>query len=328
MSLLCGTNGDCATDGGHWVSAMRAGQFEQAWAITDRDLASCRWGTDDDKHLGPRHLQRIWRGEELRNRHVLVRCYHGLGDTIQYARFLTPLAARVRTLTVWCQPELVALVERIEGVDRAIPLHDGTPEAEFEVDIEIMEVPHALRATRNLIELGEPYLTLPPRQGPECIGRRQALAVGLVWEVGNWDKRRAIPAPLLTELGREGLQLYSLQRGVAPGAHVEIGAKDVSTPDIIELGHRLGELDLVVSVDTMVVHLAGALGFEPWVMLHRDCDWRWPADGSASIWYPRAKLFYQRESGNWTHVVKAVGSALAEHGGAASSRPEAVACGS
>jgi hypothetical protein len=311
MSLAVGRVGhDGRESGSDWISAMRAGEFERAWAITDRDIA-CQRGTDD-KHLGPRHLQRIWRGEALQNRKVLVRCYHGLGDTIQFARFLAPLAERVRTLTVWCQPELISLIERIEGVDRVIPLHDGTPEADFEVDIEIMEIPHALRASRDLIELRRPYLTLPPRRGPECIGGQHALAVGLVWEVGNWDKRRAIPAPLLKDLNREGIQLYSLQQGAARGAHALLGAKDISTPDIVELGHRLGELDLVVSVDTMVVHLAGALGGEPWVMLHRDCDWRWPAGARASIWYSRAKLFHQRESGDWTHVIESVGSALAD----------------
>jgi hypothetical protein len=312
MSLAVGRVGhDGRESGSDWISAMRAGEFERAWAITDRDIDACQWGTDD-KHLGPRHLQRIWRGEALQNRKVLVRCYHGLGDTIQFARFLAPLAERVRTLTVWCQPELISLIERIEGVDRAIPLHDGTPEADFEVDIEIMEIPHALRASRDLIELRRPYLTLPPRRGPERIGGQHALAVGLVWEVGNWDKRRAIPAPLLKGLNREGIQLYSLQQGAARGAHALLGAKDISTPDIVELGHRLGELDLVVSVDTMVVHLAGALGCEPWVMLHRDCDWRWPAGARASIWYSRAKLFHQRESGDWTHVIESVGSALAD----------------
>lgn len=312
MSLAVGRVGHDRTESGSdWIYAMRAGEFERAWAITDRDIAACQWGTDD-KHLGPRHLQRIWRGEALQNRKVLVRCYHGLGDTIQFARFLAPLADRVRTLTVWCQPELISLIERIEGVDRAIPLHDGTPEADFEVDIEIMEIPHALRASRDLIELRRPYLTLPPRRGPECIGRHHALAVGLVWEVGNWDKRRAIPAPLLKDLNLEGVQLYSLQQGAARGVHAQLGAKDISTPDIVELGHCLCELDLVVSVDTMVVHLAGALGREPWVMLHRDCDWRWPAGARASIWYPRAKLFHQRESGGWAHVIESIGSALAE----------------
>src|SRR3954468_10666097 len=102
-----------------WIAAMRAGEFGRAWAITDRDLARYRQ-TRDEKHSGPRHLQRIWRGEELRSRRVLVRCYHGLGYTIQFARFLQPLAALTRELSVWCQPEVLSLIERVEGVDRAI----------------------------------------------------------------------------------------------------------------------------------------------------------------------------------------------------------------
>src|SRR5215218_6004573 len=80
---------------GDWVSAMRAGDFERAWSIMDRDVSAFRQ-PGGDKHNGPRHQQRIWRGEELRSRRVLVRCYHGLGDTIQFARFLPPLAERVR----------------------------------------------------------------------------------------------------------------------------------------------------------------------------------------------------------------------------------------
>src|SRR5215212_10135371 len=134
-----------------WVSAMRTGQFERAWTITDRDLARYRQ-TRSDKHKGPRHLQRIWRGEEIRNRRVLVRCYHGLGDTIQFARFLPPLAELAGGLVVWCQPELLPLIECVRGVDRAIALDDGTPDIDFDVDIEIMEIPHAIRASRELIE--------------------------------------------------------------------------------------------------------------------------------------------------------------------------------
>jgi ADP-heptose:LPS heptosyltransferase len=108
------------------------------------------------------------------------------------------------------------------------------------------------------------------------------------------------------------VQLYSLQRGAAPGGATQIGAKDISTPDLLELCHRLGELDLVVSVDTMVAHLAGALGYEPWVMLHADCDWRWPVNAGHSIWYPRARLFQQRAAGDWASAVEIVCSALAE----------------
>jgi hypothetical protein len=292
-----------------WVSAMRTGQFERAWTITDRDLARYRQ-TRSDKHKGPRHLQRIWRGEKIRNRRVLVRCYHGLGDTIQFARFLPPLAELAGGLVVWCQPELLPLIERVRGVDRAIALDDGTPDIDFDVDIEIMEIPHAIRACRELIELRRPYLTLPPRPMPRRVVRREALAAGLVWEVGNWDKRRAIPAQLLKKLNGRGIELYSLQRGAASDEVDQIGARDISTPDIVELGYRIGELDIVVSVDTMVVHLAGALGYEPWVMLHADCDWRWPSRGGASLWYPRARLFHQRLAGDWADVIDDVSSAL------------------
>jgi hypothetical protein len=281
---------------GDWITAMRAGEFERAWSITDCDVAV---QAADDKHKGPRHQQRIWRGEELRNRRVLVRCYHGLGDTIMFARFLPPLADRVRELTVWCQPELLPLIERLEGVDRAIPLHDGTPGADFEVDIEIMEIPHALRAGRDLIEMRRSYLTLPARDVPGGSSGRGTVSMGLVWEVGRWDKRRAISAHLLKRLHGDGLRLFSLQRGAARQAAAEIGAEDISTPDIVALGYRMSELDLIVSVDTMVVHLAGALGYESWVMLNAYCDWRWPARGAGSVWYPRARLFHQRAMGCW-----------------------------
>jgi len=311
MSFRCGGGAvqasECS-DGG-WISAMRAGEFERAWSITDGDLAAFR-RPGEDKHKGPRHQQRIWRGEELRNRHILVRCYHGLGDTIQFARFLPPLAERARQLTVWCQPELLPLIARVEGVDRVIPLHDGTPDAEFEVDIEIMEIPHAMRAGRDLIEMRRPYLTLPACAAPIGKVRGEAFSIGLVWEVGNWDKRRAVPAQLLKRLKGDGIELYSLQRGAAQKDSTEIGARDISTPDIVELGYRISELDLIVSVDTMVVHLAGALGCEPWVMLHADCDWRWPARGGSSLWYPSARLFHQHLAAGWEAVIDDVRAAL------------------
>src|SRR5581483_3220048 len=88
----------------------------------------------------------------------LVRCYHGLGDTIQFARFLLPLRRIAGEVVVWCQPELLPLIAIVEGVDGVLPLHDGTPETEFDVDIEIMEIPHAIRASRAEIGMCRPYL--------------------------------------------------------------------------------------------------------------------------------------------------------------------------
>jgi len=291
---------------------MRAGDFARAWTINDRDLAASPLPT---KHTGPRHLQRIWRGELLAGRHVLVRCYHGLGDTIQFARFMQPLGEVARAVTVWCQPELVPLMERVAGVDRVLALHEGTPDSDFDVDIEIMEVPHALKVGHRQIEVHGPYLTLPAVDAPVSVERGGLpgdLAIGLVWEVGQWDKRRAVPPALLRQLVRPGIALYSLQRGVGPEELTQTGARDISTSDLMALGHLLLELDLVVCVDTMVAHLAGALGCEAWVLLHADCDWRWPSSGYRSRWYPTLRLFRQNAAGEWGAVISEVRDALGE----------------
>jgi hypothetical protein len=295
---------DSGTAGQDWIAAMRSGCFELAWAIADADLELVRRG-GGNKHLGPRHLQRIWRGERLANRRVLVRCYHGLGDTIQFARFLYPLRAIAREVTVWCQPELVPL---IRGVDRVLPLHDGSPETEFDVDIEIMEIPHAIRATRGHVAMRRPYIA--PRSAGFRLPDRSRLSVGLVWSGGDWDKRRAIPPKLLKQFDGLDIRLYSLQRGAASGAATEIGAIDISTPDVGELADRLKALDLCICPDTMVAHLAAALGRETWIMLHAECDWRWPVSGCRTYWYPSARLFHQRSPGDWSTVVASVCAAL------------------
>ncbi|MCP3402112.1 hypothetical protein [Bradyrhizobium sp. CCGB20] len=263
------------------------------------------------KHTGPRHLQRIWRGEPLAGKRVLVRCYHGLGDTIQFLRFMRPLRNVARQVTVWCQRDLLPLVERSAGVDRAIALHDGAPEVDFEVDIEIMEVPHAIKATSEHVATMAPYVALPLGEMPQFIAGN-GLSVGLVWEVGAWDKRRSIPPALLHRLAVAGVTLYSLQLGTQQSDLAKIGARDISAPDIASLCDRLRQLDLVVCVDTMLAHLAGATGCEAWVLLHSDCDWRWPLSGSRSLWYPSLRLFHQTKPGEWESVVQKVAERL-EH---------------
>ena len=133
-----------------WAEALRRNDFQSAWRLSDASLAEHRF-SGVAKHAGERHLQRIWRGEDLKNRSVLVRCYHGLGDTIQFIRFAKPLREIAREVIVWSQPELLSLVRQVNGVDRVLPLHEGTPDASFDVDIEVMELAHALRVTSQLI---------------------------------------------------------------------------------------------------------------------------------------------------------------------------------
>src|SRR5207253_7658644 len=115
-----------------WTAAMRAHDFPRAWEINDRDLAQ-RIAAGRPKHEGPRHLQHIWRGEPLAGARVLVRCYHGLGDTLQFIRFVKPLRRIAREVILWVQPELLRLVANAPGVNRALPLHEGAPEVEYDV---------------------------------------------------------------------------------------------------------------------------------------------------------------------------------------------------
>jgi hypothetical protein len=300
-----------------WCEAMQREDFARAWAIADKTLLP---ETGFRKHTGPRHLQRIWRGEPLAGRRVLVRCYHGLGDTLQFCRFLAPLRAIAREVILWCQPELIPLLSDIAGADRVIPLHDGTPDVAYDVDIEIMELAHALRATRAAISDSVPYLTLDRLSRNERVRipsprmnrhtDRRYYAVGVVWQPGNWDQRRSIPVQTLKLLQRPGMRMYSLQRGASPDDLQALGAEDASASRIVALATAIRSLDLLVTIDSMPAHLAGAMGANVWTLLHADCDWRWRRDASHTAWYPTMRLFHQRTAGDWHGVMAAVGTAL------------------
>ena len=312
MMHCCGpARNDPAADR-DWTDAMRNADFERAWQISDRSLrAYCASGAI--KHSGERHFQRIWRGEDLRDKRVLVRCYHGLGDTIQFIRFAKPLRAIAREVIVWAQPELLALLCQVDGIDKVFPLHEGTPDFPYDVDIEVMELAHAVRATPQLISERVPYF--PQGQSRRLTQRLpSSVSIGLVWQAGNWDDRRSVPAPMFARLlTQSGVRLFSLQQGPAREKAAIIPAKDIATPDLGSLLATMMSLDLIVTVDTMVAHLAGALGVSVWTMLHADCDWRWPKTGRRSIWYPTMTLFHQAQAGEWSDVIEEIAGELRRH---------------
>jgi hypothetical protein len=297
-----------------WTDAMRQDDFARAWRISD-DSLRMYLACPPAKHTGQRHLQRIWRGERLAGKRVLVRCYHGLGDTIQFIRFAPALRRIACEVIVWVQPPLMSLVAAVDGVDRVLPLHDGTPEVEYDVDIEIMELAHALRVSADLIGDCVPYVRVSPSDvaPPPMHDSSTAPRIGLVWEVGDWDKRRSVPAEAFRALGLEtGAQIFSLQQGSGRGAAAQIPARDIAVADIADLARLILQLDLVITVDTMVAHLCGAIGAPVWTMLHADCDWRWPRDGSRSTWYPTMRLFHQDVPGCWQPVIAQMIAALRE----------------
>jgi hypothetical protein len=278
-----------------WFAAMRRGDFSTAWAASDRLLAARPPG-ERCWHL-PRHEQWVWDGSPLADCHVLVRCYHGLGDTIQFARFLPVLERLASEVTVWAQPSLLALLETLPGRRRLLGLHDGTPDVDYDVDVEIMELPWALRVTPEP-GVPVPYFDVP--RGPRISSR---FAVGVLARAGDWDQRRSVPAELLDSLhGPPWLEPVSLELG-RPLA----GMRDISTPDISLLASRLRALDLVITPDTMLAHLAGALGVTVWTLLPAEADWRWmQPNRTDSPWYPTMRLFRQPLPGDWRAVIKEV----------------------
>ena len=284
---------------------MHRGDFAAAWRVSDFVLRERLRRGVDCSHW-PRHLQFVWTGAPLAGKRVLVRCYHGLGDTIQFIRLAEPLRCLAKHITVWAQPELIELLATVRGVDRVLPLHDGAPAADYDVDIEIMELAHALRMTPATLPCAVPYLAVPAAAARHD-KRTGALRVGIVWQAGDWDPARSIPIEALAPIAfQPGVELFSLQCGAARQRAIDIGATDISTENVAETARRLQALDLIICVDTMLAHLSGALGLNIWTLLKADCDWRWMRSGERSLWYLTMQLVRQREAGRWDSVIESV----------------------
>lgn len=283
---------------------MRAGDFAGAWGISDRVL---RERAGRLRHDCPRHLQSVWDGRAFAGQRVLVRCYHGLGDTVMFARYLPALRAEAREVIVWAQPALLPLLRTMREIDQLLPLHDGAPECDYDVDVEIMELAHAFRSTAGTLPRSVPYFEISPAR----LAFTDRLRVGLAWAAGDWDARRNVPVELLRPLARfAGVELHLLQRGAARAEWPEPTAHDSGSDNVLATAAIMRALDLVISVDSFPAHLAGALGVETWVLLPEPADWRW-GRGETTPWYPTLRLFRQEQPGVWAPVIARVTAALA-----------------
>lgn len=290
---------------------MLRGDFDAAWQVCDAVLAD-RLARNEECSEQPRHEQFVWRGQQLANRRVLVRCYHGLGDTLQFIRFAAPLRRIAREVTVWVQPELLSLIATAPGVDRVSALHDGKPEFLYDVDIESMEIPYALRASLASVGAHVPYLFPRMRSRiPEAASG--CLKVGVAWRSGQWSHERSMPISELARLQQlPGVQLYSVQYPTDADELQVLGAIDLACKEIELLASRMQQMDLIISVDTVTAHLAGAMGLPVWTLLPANADWRWMQHRNDSPWYPTMRLFRQSASGDWHGVMEEVLTRLLE----------------
>jgi len=298
---------------------MRRGDLEGAWRVTDlleseRRLAESagafRWS--------PNHL--LWNGEPLEGRSVVVYCNHGLGDTLQFIRFVPHLLRLADWVTALVQPPLVPVLRGVPGFGEVLNGWSvGAPLDPSAVQIEVMELAYALRVSQGTLSPMIPYLPhshirrksrlrFPPLE-------RGLKHVGISWEASGWDPTRSIPMENWEVLGSvRNVKYYSLQQGGNLIGHAPFAMEpwSESTRAILDVAHALLRLDLLITVDGMLAHLAGALGRPVWLLLKHEADWRWMSDRTDSPWYPTMRLFRQKSPGNWGDVLEEVAGALME----------------
>jgi Flp pilus assembly protein TadD len=265
-----------------------------------------------------------WRGEDPRGRTLLVYAEQGAGDAIQFVRFVTALAARGARLALECPSSLAALFESVEGADRVFPRGELPSEARFDGQVSLLSLPLLLGVTLDTVPGNTPYLRPPGGREARLSAlpgsQPRRLKVGLVWR-GNPqhknDRHRSIPLELLEPLlAAPSVEFYSLQAGAPPGEPPPKPPFDKLIDlsglihDFADTAILMEQLDLIISVDTSTVHLAGALGRPAWLLLPCAPDWRWLLARSDSPWYPTLRLFRQPVPGDWPGVVREVRAAL------------------
>lgn len=263
--------------------------------------------------------QPLWDGSRLEGRTILLHAEQGLGDTIQFIRYAPLVAAYGGRLIVDCPASTIRLLESISCIDRLIV--QDTPLPEFDVQAPLMSLPWILGTTLENVPAQIPYLAAPESSIKLEIPSETKLKVGIVWATyssGKTARKRSSPLSHFLELTDiPGIAFYSLQ-------------KDPQEPDLLQLqqaaacvqnlSHLLNDfadtaaviaqLDLVITIDTSVAHLAGALGKQVWVLLPFDPDWRWMLQREDSPWYPTMRLFRQPQPGDWHSVFVRVVEAL------------------
>lgn len=275
---------------------MREGRYADAWALSAETLAARDPATRDDASV-PYHRRWVWDGTPAEGRDVLVRCYHGLGDTIQFARFLPLLAERARSVTVEVQPRLLGLIGTVCDAIHLVPFDRDRPRPQGEVDVEITELDFCLRAPPG--DAAPPYLHAARAVLPQG-------TVALCYGAGEWDPDRCVPPHLFAPLcgSRPCVSL------VAESTGLDVLNPDGCPFDIDATAALVAGAALVITVDTMIAHLAGALGKPTWLLLKAEPDWRWAPDRRGSAWYPSMRLYVQPRPGDWESVMAQVAKDL------------------
>lgn len=308
----------------HWNHALlllTKGEFENGWVEYE-----WRWRVRNFAQYKARHSKPEWKGEDPKGRTILLWCEQGLGDTVQFIRYAPLVLARGARVVVQCQKELHRLLAssrdfgEVITSEQAVPAHD--------LQCSIMSLPYIFGTSLESVPSDIPYIRPDSRlvsQWKERVGACAGLRVGLVWAGKLWDNipaaksvdsRRSMNLRMLSPLADiPDVVFVSLQLGAAadqigsdsPFPIVKYGSDIMDFSDSAAI---IANLDLVISVDTSVAHVSGAMGKRTWLLSRYDSCWRWLLAREDSPWYPSLRLFRQKKAGDWAEVIERVAVAL------------------
>ncbi len=295
----------------HWTKShilLSLGRFEEGWHAFE-----WRWRIAGMQPWP----SRLWDGRPLDGRAILVRSEQGLGDTIQFLRYLPLVAERGGRVLLHCQPPLKALVDDFPGVARVLGETDA---GDYCVQVPMMSLARLFGTTLATIPAPVAELALPSRaEAAQRVRAAEGLRVGLVW-AGNPEHKgdflRSCPLALFASvLTVRGARFFALQKDIDAEELAEaatIAPVEALGANLADTAAAIAELDVVITVDTAIAHLAATLGRPTWVLLATFADWRWLLDRDDSPWYPSMRLFRQRVRGDWAEVMGRVAAALQE----------------
>jgi tetratricopeptide (TPR) repeat protein len=307
----------------HWNRAsvhLLTGRFREGWEDYEWRFRLPNW-----KKLYPfRKRLRPWDGKRDGRQRLLVYDEQGLGDTLQFVRYLPLVKERCGQVILETRPELIPLFGRLAGVDEIVARPEGPlePQAAADACIPLMSLPRVFGTTFETIPAAVPYIRAEAATSEAWKQRldHPGLKVGLVWagrpEHQN-DRNRSCRLELFSSLTEiPGLRIFSLQKGPAEkelqdsqlkNRIVHVGA---DLANFVDTAAVVSHLDLLVSVDTSVAHLAGAMARPVWVLIPAIPDWRWMLERHDSPWYPTMRLFRQAREGEWRPVVERIAAEL------------------
>lgn len=267
-----------------------------------------------------RYGDNTWAGQSLEGKTIVVYWEQSFADTLQFVRYARLLKERGARVLVDCQPTLQRLVAAQPYVDGLVS-QDNTERQTWDYTAPLLSLPHLFGTTLDSVPAEVPYLTVPAGPAHPTLAAAPGLKVGMVWAGSptfRGDRKRSIDLSVFEPLSSvEGVSWFSLQMGPASTQlqHFTRPALLDMSPligDWVDTAQLVQQLDLVLTVDTAVAHLAGALGKPCWVLVSENADWRWLLGRDDSPWYPSVRLFRQEQADAWEPVVGRVAVQLGE----------------